>query len=76
MASARKISLFLLDMKRGKKHSSSSELNQKMLPPIAKIFIKMKTMFKMNKLTCILTFIEALITVVRRWKEATGLSTN
>lgn len=36
----------------------------------------MKTMFKMNKLTCILTFIEALITVVRRWKEATGLSTN
>lgn len=49
MANARKIPLFLLDMKRGKKHSLSSELNQEMLPPIAKIFIKMKTMFQRVK---------------------------
>jgi len=40
MANARKINVLLLDMKRGKKHSSSSELNQEMLPPVAKIFIK------------------------------------
>ena len=44
MANARKISLFFLDMKRaeggGQGNSSSSELNQEMLLPVAKIFIK------------------------------------